>query len=106
MNLSWLALFANPQSLGHPDSPSPDLIRALNIDRASTVCLGSRAASFWAHVAVAKPMKAQAGKPGQLKSLLKKIKAGLRTMERGGAAVRADYCENRVFGSEAWTMTS
>lgn len=58
LNLSWLALFANRQSLGHPDSPSPDLIRALNIDRASTVCLGSWAASFWAHVAVAKPVKA------------------------------------------------
>ena len=39
-------------------------------------------------------------------SFLKKIKAGLRTMEHGGAAVRADYCENRAFGSEAWTMTS
>lgn len=27
-------------------------------------------------------------------------------MEHGGAAVRADYGENRAFGSEAWTMTS
>lgn len=106
MNLSWLALFANPQSLGHPDRPSPDLIRALNIDRASTVCLGSRACKLLGPCGGHKANESIGRETRATESSLKKIKAGLRTMEHGGAAVRADYCENRAFGSEAWTMTS
>lgn len=48
LNHSWWAPFANLQSLDHPGSPGSHLyLCVLNINRVSTVCLGSPTPSFW-----------------------------------------------------------